>query len=83
MINRGIKAENILLDSSPRPLTKLCDFGLSKHSYFQSAPQSRVGALHYLSPEMLVKGTLAPYSGEVRALLFISIPIRVDLLVLP
>ncbi len=29
-MNRDIKLENTLLDSSPRPLVKICDFGYSK-----------------------------------------------------
>lgn len=28
--NRDIKLENALLDSNPRPLLKICDFGYSK-----------------------------------------------------
>lgn len=28
--NRDIKLENTLLDGSPRPLLKICDFGYSK-----------------------------------------------------
>ena len=28
--NRDIKLENTLLDGSPRPLVKICDFGYSK-----------------------------------------------------
>ncbi len=28
--NRDIKLENVLIDSSPRPLIKICDFGYSK-----------------------------------------------------
>jgi serine/threonine protein kinase len=30
--NRDIKLENTLLDGSPRPLVKICDFGYSKVS---------------------------------------------------
>ena len=30
--NRDIKLENVLIDSSPRPLIKICDFGYSKVS---------------------------------------------------
>lgn len=30
IVNRDIKLENTLLDNSPRPLVKLCDFGYSK-----------------------------------------------------
>jgi serine/threonine-protein kinase SRK2 len=32
VVNRDIKLENTLLDSSPRPLVKICDFGYSKVS---------------------------------------------------
>ena len=36
--NRDIKLENTLLDGSPRPLVKLCDFGFSKdHSMLTPA----------------------------------------------
>ncbi len=31
--NRDIKLENTLLDGSPRPLLKICDFGYSKVSH--------------------------------------------------
>lgn len=30
VVNRDIKLENTLLDNSPRPLVKVCDFGYSK-----------------------------------------------------
>ena len=61
---RDIKLENILLDGGPRPLIKLCDFGLSKHKEFESRPQSRVGTTNYLSPEMIKEED--PYDGQVR-----------------
>ena len=63
--NRDIKLENTLLDSSPKPLIKLCDFGYSKHEKYQSAPGSRVGTPAYLAPEVIktVKGET--YDGKL------------------
>eukprot|EP00890_Picochlorum_soloecismus_P002510 jgi/Picsp_1/325/NSC_00324-R1_snf1-like protein kinase len=51
--SRDIKLENTLLDCSPRPLVKLCDFGFSKDSNYHSAPASRVGTPAYLAPEVI------------------------------
>lgn len=67
LANRDIKLENILLDSSSRPLVKLCDFGLSKHTSFESEPHSRVGTANYLCPEML-RGKDVLYNGQVHIL---------------
>lgn len=61
--SRDIKLENTLLDSSPRPLVKLCDFGFSKDSNYHSAPTSRVGTPAYLAPEVIQAGEGARYSG--------------------
>lgn len=44
--NRDIKLENTLLDSSRRPLLKICDFGYSKHEN-DSLPISKVGTPGY------------------------------------
>ena len=61
--NRDIKLENTLLDGSPRPLIKICDFGYSKHEKFQSAPGSRVGTPAYLAPEVITAKDGATYDG--------------------
>eukprot|EP00889_Picochlorum_renovo_P000592 jgi/Picre1/27622/NNA_000586.t1 len=61
--SRDIKLENTLLDSSPRPLVKLCDFGFSKDANYHSAPTSRVGTPAYLAPEVIAAGEGAKYSG--------------------
>ena len=61
--SRDIKLENTLLDASPRPLVKLCDFGFSKDSNYHSAPTSRVGTPAYLAPEVIKAGEGAKYSG--------------------
>ena len=42
--NRDIKLENTLLDGSPRPLLKICDFGYSK---VPSAALISCSASHY------------------------------------
>lgn len=61
--NRDIKLENTLLDGSPRPLVKLCDFGFSKDQNMQSMPHSRVGTPAYLPPEVINAGEGVHYSG--------------------
>jgi serine/threonine protein kinase len=66
VVNRDIKLENTLLDSSPRPLVKVCDFGYSKHEKFQSAPGSRVGTPAYLAPEVILTTRGKTYDGKVR-----------------
>ena len=64
--SRDIKLENTLLDGSPRPLVKICDFGYSKHEKFQSAPGSRVGTPAYLAPEVIMTTKGQTYDGKVR-----------------
>ncbi|KAL0053253.1 hypothetical protein WJX82_003327 [Trebouxia sp. C0006] len=63
--NRDIKLENTLLDGSPRPLLKICDFGYSKHEKFQSAPGSRVGTPAYLAPEVIMTTKGQTYDGKI------------------
>jgi serine/threonine-protein kinase SRK2 len=65
VVNRDIKLENTLLDSSPRPLVKICDFGYSKHEKFQSAPGSRVGTPAYLAPEVILTTRGKTYDGKI------------------
>lgn len=65
VVNRDIKLENTLLDSSPRPLVKVCDFGYSKHEKFQSAPGSRVGTPAYLAPEVILTTRGKTYDGKI------------------
>uniref|UniRef100_A0A7S3QM01 Protein kinase domain-containing protein n=1 Tax=Dunaliella tertiolecta TaxID=3047 RepID=A0A7S3QM01_DUNTE len=64
VVNRDIKLENTLLDHSPRPLVKICDFGYSKHEKFQSAPGSRVGTPAYLAPEVILTTKGKTYDGK-------------------
>ncbi|DBA91767.1 TPA: hypothetical protein ACH3X1_003357 [Trebouxia sp. C0004] len=63
--NRDIKLENTLLDSTTRPLIKICDFGYSKHEKFQSAPGSRVGTPAYLAPEVILTTKGKTYDGKI------------------
>jgi serine/threonine protein kinase len=46
--NRDIKLENTLLDGSPRPLLKICDFGYSKVLLLQSLKASLYSISLYL-----------------------------------
>lgn len=63
--SRDIKLENTLLDDSPRPLVKLCDFGFSKDANYHSAPGSRVGTPAYLAPEVISAGGGSKYDGKM------------------
>jgi len=60
--HRDLKLENTLLDGSPAPLLKICDFGYSKSSLLHSQPKSTVGTLAYIAPEVLSK---KEYDGKI------------------
>ncbi|OAY80368.1 Serine/threonine-protein kinase SAPK5, partial [Ananas comosus] len=49
--HRDLKLENTLLDGSPAPRVKICDFGYSKSSLLQSMAKSAVGTPAYIAPE--------------------------------
>lgn len=49
--HRDLKLENTLLDGSPAPRLKICDFGYSK-SALDSQPKSTVGTPAYIAPEV-------------------------------
>ncbi|KAG2593242.1 serine/threonine-protein kinase SAPK4-like isoform X2 [Panicum virgatum] len=51
--HRDLKLENVLLDGSPAPRLKICDFGYSKSSLLHSRPKSAVGTPAYIAPEVL------------------------------
>ncbi|KAM7252007.1 hypothetical protein ACFE04_023890 [Oxalis oulophora] len=53
--HRDLKLENTLLDGSPAPRLKICDFGYSKSSVLHSQPKSTVGTPAYIAPEVLMK----------------------------
>uniref|UniRef100_A0A0D9VZD9 non-specific serine/threonine protein kinase n=1 Tax=Leersia perrieri TaxID=77586 RepID=A0A0D9VZD9_9ORYZ len=53
--HRDLKLENTLLDGSPAPRLKICDFGYSKSSVLHSQPKSTVGTPAYIAPEVLLK----------------------------
>lgn len=46
VVNRDIKLENTLLDTSRRQLLKICDFGYSK-AMKDSLPKTKVGTPGY------------------------------------
>ncbi|GMH34694.1 hypothetical protein BSKO_02555 [Bryopsis sp. KO-2023] len=60
--HRDLKLENTLLDESPMPLLKICDFGYSKSSVFDSQPKSTVGTPAYIAPEVLQR---KKYDGQI------------------
>uniref|UniRef100_A0A0D9XMJ9 non-specific serine/threonine protein kinase n=1 Tax=Leersia perrieri TaxID=77586 RepID=A0A0D9XMJ9_9ORYZ len=51
--HRDLKLENTLLDGSPTPRVKICDFGYSKSALLHSKPKSTVGTPAYIAPEVL------------------------------
>lgn len=60
--HRDLKLENTLLDGSPAPRLKICDFGYSKSSVLHSQPKSTVGTPAYIAPEVLCR---KEYDGKV------------------
>ncbi|MFS8004759.1 putative protein kinase CAMK-OST1L family [Helianthus anomalus] len=53
--HRDLKLENTLLDGSPAPHLKICDFGYSKSSVLHSQPKSTVGTPAYTASEVLLR----------------------------
>ncbi|CAN0878992.1 Serine/threonine-protein kinase SRK2E [Linum grandiflorum] len=60
--HRDLKLENTLLDGSPAPRLKICDFGYSKSLVLHSQPKSTVGTPAYIAPEVLLK---KEYDGKI------------------
>ncbi|RYR63631.1 hypothetical protein Ahy_A04g021413 isoform B [Arachis hypogaea] len=60
--HRDLKLENTLLDGSPAPRLKICDFGYSKSSLLHSRPKSTVGTPAYIAPEVLQR---REYDGKL------------------
>ncbi|GLT39042.1 hypothetical protein SLA2020_132500 [Shorea laevis] len=60
--HRDLKLENTLLDGSPAPRLKICDFGYSKSSVLHSQPKSTVGTPAYIAPEVLLR---QQYDGKI------------------
>ncbi|XP_039690494.1 serine/threonine-protein kinase SAPK3 [Medicago truncatula] len=60
--HRDLKLENTLLDGSPAPRVKICDFGFSKSSLLHSQPKSTVGTPAYVAPEVLSR---KEYDGKI------------------
>ncbi|CAI0422173.1 unnamed protein product [Linum tenue] len=49
--HRDLKLENTLLDGSPAPRLKICDFGYSKSAVLHSQPKSTVGGYPFEDPD--------------------------------
>ncbi|XP_028092781.1 serine/threonine-protein kinase SRK2I-like isoform X5 [Camellia sinensis] len=62
--HRDLKLENTLLDGSPAPRLKICDFGYSKSSVLHSQPKSTVGTPAYIAPEVLLR---QEYDGKLHS----------------
>ncbi|KAG4118944.1 hypothetical protein ERO13_D11G049200v2 [Gossypium hirsutum] len=69
--HRDLKLENTLLDGSPAPRLKICDFGYSKSSVLHSQPKSTVGTPAYIAPEVLQR---QEYDGKRILSIQYSIP---------
>uniref|UniRef100_K3Y7A2 non-specific serine/threonine protein kinase n=3 Tax=Setaria TaxID=4554 RepID=K3Y7A2_SETIT len=63
--HRDLKLENTLLDGSPAPRLKICDFGYSKSSLLHSKPKSTVGTPAYIAPEVLSRREYDGKSADV------------------
>ncbi|KAF3444454.1 hypothetical protein FNV43_RR14146 [Rhamnella rubrinervis] len=61
--HRDLKLENTLLDGSPAPRLKVCDFGYSMSSLLHSRPKPTVGTPAYTAPEALSR---REYDGKNR-----------------
>ncbi|GBF96775.1 hypothetical protein Rsub_09631 [Raphidocelis subcapitata] len=62
--HRDLKLENTLLDGSPAPRLKICDFGYSK-SALDSQPKSTVGTPAYIAPEVLQRTAYNGHTADV------------------
>ncbi|WIA17833.1 hypothetical protein OEZ85_009339 [Tetradesmus obliquus] len=62
--HRDLKLENTLLDGSPAPRVKICDFGYSK-SVLDSQPKSTVGTPAYIAPEVLQRTAYNGHGADV------------------
>nr|WEU80660.1 serine/threonine-protein kinase SAPK3 [Citrus trifoliata] len=63
--HRDLKLENTLLDGSPQPRLKICDFGYSKSGLLHSQPKSTVGTPAYIAPEVLARKEYDGKSSDV------------------
>ncbi|KAJ0026086.1 hypothetical protein Pint_07419 [Pistacia integerrima] len=65
--HRDLKLENTLLDGSPTPSVKICDFGYSKSGLLHSQTKSIVGTLAYIAPEVLSRKEFDGKYGDIHA----------------
>lgn len=70
VVNRDIKLENILLSSvsagqgSRKRIAKLSDFGFSKDETRHSAPNTRLGTVMYIAPEIMTNKADESYDAR-------------------
>lgn len=62
IVHRDLKLENTLLDGSPVPKLKICDFGYSKSALLHSRPNTAVGTPAYIAPEVF---SSTEYDGKM------------------
>jgi serine/threonine protein kinase len=61
-----MRPTDTLLDTrGGNKIIKMCDFGFSKHNFFQSPCASLVGTLVYMAPEIINSNGNTPYDGQV------------------
>lgn len=64
--HRDLKLENTLLDASPAPLLKICDFGYCKDLVRDTPPDTTVGTPAYISPVCpRILGSAIPFLASV------------------
>ncbi|KAL3132788.1 hypothetical protein ABBQ38_006715 [Trebouxia sp. C0009 RCD-2024] len=64
--NRDIKLENtLLMDTSERPVLKLCDFGYSKDELCASISKTMCGTPEYVAPEVLLYNKYAGKMADI------------------
>ena len=55
VVVRDIKLDNtLLLDSSRKPMIKLCDFGFSKSREYDSQPKTSLGTESYMGARFVI-----------------------------
>ena len=70
VVNRDIKLENVLLSSvsagkgTRKRIAKLSDFGFSKDETRHSAPNTRLGTLMYIAPEIMTNKPNESYDAR-------------------
>jgi len=63
--HRDIKLENLVLADTLQDIVKITDFGLSKDLAMHSQPDTKVGTISYMAPEVACARLGSTYVGEL------------------